>query len=50
MRVRHVFVCSGCGQSIYEGERYIDTGYEQYHLDCAPSGAYKPLTAEYCRE
>ena len=33
---RHVFVCSGCGRSIYEGEWFLDEGGEQYCTQCRP--------------
>lgn len=34
--LRHVFVCSGCGRSIFEGDRYLDVSGEQYCTVCRP--------------
>ena len=31
---RHVFVCSGCGGSIHEGEQYMDVLGEQFCESC----------------
>jgi len=28
---RAVLICAECGEPIYEGEGYLDTGDEQYH-------------------
>lgn len=34
--LRHVFVCSGCGRSIFEGDWYLDVSGEQYCTVCRP--------------
>lgn len=32
-----VFVCSGCGHSIYEGDTYMEVMYEQFCEECVYS-------------
>lgn len=31
---RAVFVCSGCGDDIHEGEKYLDIFNEQFCMNC----------------
>lgn len=34
MKVPRVFICSGCGKTIYEGNIYYDLLGEQFCSDC----------------
>lgn len=43
---RHVFICSGCGESICEGDWYWDYDGEQYCEDCNDAHRHTAVVVE----